>query len=932
MRRLAACGTIVCALATAGHAAQNQRPVFRSGVDLIAVDVAVLDSRGRPVEDLRAGDFVVKVDGRPRPVLSADLVRFFESQTTPAAVPRSGEALVSTNAVLPNARRVIVAVDQTEIRPGTIAPLLAAASKFLDRLTPQDHVAFVTFPEPGPQVDFTTDRSRVRAAMQGVIGQPALNRPESQTLSLGLWEAINLNGRARTIEVTAAGEPGSNTIQDVTLRTVLERGCMGLTIEELLSVEYNVELLQCKREALNQAYEVFNHARAKTNISLRGLESILKQLALVEGPKSLFLVSAALLNDDPIALEPILRLAAAARVSIHVIAVEPPDDGVVVREQLGGQPPSALLDRSIQIEGLDALAAGSRGSLIRAAGGNFEGIFDRLAVEISAAYVLAVARQAGDAERQRVDVEVKRKGVTVRASRTVVAADVANAKRPMEEVLRDALSSPFAIPGLPLRVSTFAQRDTSTGKYLLHVAAHVGQPGAPAADFATGIVVMDTAGGVVTTAGRQQQLAPLATSGNEPLHFDTVVPLDPGTYLLRIGVVDVERRRGTVVRSVELPAVAAGELGTSDLIVGNLPPDGEPIHPSVEPQINAGELAGYLELYPGDGDGDRDRVSVSLEVAEGESSPALATQTLRIRDGDAPGTRVAMGVVTVAAAPGRYLARAVVRRDGAIVRSLFRPFVIVRADRAVIPTARRGAEMPAAMRQRTAAYVAGVVAGLSNIVAQEDFVLSDPDRRVTSDLLLVRYPGSNQDLMSYRDVWRVNGNDLTGRADRLADLFLVPPADVRTRARQISLDGEEFVPAMFNPVFVLAFLQADFQPRFELTVKDAGAEWPSEVRAVTFVETRRPTLLRAGLFGDQNVPASGTAWIEEGTGRILQTELSLGRGRAAIHVLTRFRLDERLQIMVPATMRTQNPSGAATYSNFRRFNVQTDSVIPQREP
>jgi hypothetical protein len=231
--------------------------------------------------------------------------------------------------------------------------------------------------------------------------------------------------------------------------------------------------------------------------------------------------------------------------------------------------------------------------------------------------------------------------------------------------------------------------------------------------------------------------------------------------------------------------------------------------------------------------------------------------------------------------------------------------------------------MPTSMQQRTAAYVTGVVGGLSNIVAQEDFVLSNPDRRVTSDLLLVRYPGSNQDLLLYRDVWRLNGSDLPGHDQRLADLFLKPPADLRARARQISLDGEEQVPSMFSPIFVVAFLQADYQSRFELTVKDAGPEWPREVKAVSFVETARPTLLRGGPLGDLNIPASGTAWIEEGTGRILQTELVLGLGRSTVRAVTRFRLDERLQIMVPETMRTQNPDGLATYSNFRRFSVQT---------
>jgi hypothetical protein len=43
---------------------------------------------------------------------------------------------------------------------------------------------------------------------------------------------------------------------------------------------------------------------------------------------------------------------------------------------------------------------------------------------------------------------------------------------------------------------------------------------------------------------------------------------------------------------------------------------------------------------------------------------------------------------------------------------------------------------------------------------------------------------------------------------------------------------------------------------------------------------------------------------------------------------TRFRLDDRLQVMVPEMMRTENPSAVVTYTNFRRFNVETETSIP----
>jgi hypothetical protein len=162
--------------------------------------------------------------------------------------------------------------------------------------------------------------------------------------------------------------------------------------------------------------------------------------------------------------------------------------------------------------------------------------------------------------------------------------------------------------------------------------------------------------------------------------------------------------------------------------------------------------------------------------------------------------------------------------------------------------------------------VARVVTGLANVEAQEDFTLSKPDRRVTSYLLLVQYAGTERDLIAYRDVSQLDGKPIDGREQRLVDLFVNPTGRLREQARQIMQDGEKYVPAAFNPMFVLSFLQSDYQPRFQFTVSEAGPDWPREVKAVAFVEMGRPTLLREGSFGDIDVPTRGTAWIEETTG------------------------------------------------------------------
>jgi hypothetical protein len=65
---------------------------------------------------------------------------------------------------------------------------------------------------------------------------------------------------------------------------------------------------------------------------------------------------------------------------------------------------------------------------------------------------------------------LKRRGVAIRSNKSVISTQV-NTKRPVDQLLSEALSSPFAIPGVPLRVSTFALRDADSGKYRLRLAA-----------------------------------------------------------------------------------------------------------------------------------------------------------------------------------------------------------------------------------------------------------------------------------------------------------------------------------------------------------------------------------------------------------------------------------------------------------------------------
>ena len=82
--------SVLVALSVAGPGASqllaqsDRAPVFRSGVEVMEVDVTVVDAKGMPVRDLRVPEFTVTIDGQPRRVVSAE---FISESTTPSGEP-----------------------------------------------------------------------------------------------------------------------------------------------------------------------------------------------------------------------------------------------------------------------------------------------------------------------------------------------------------------------------------------------------------------------------------------------------------------------------------------------------------------------------------------------------------------------------------------------------------------------------------------------------------------------------------------------------------------------------------------------------------------------------------------------------------------------------------------------------------------------------
>ena len=222
MRRLVACLGIVSAAVTV--AAQSPQPpdpqqIFRTGVDIVRLDVSVLDRNRKPIHGLRAEDFTVLEDGRPQPVVA------FAAVDIPSATPVAAEWMravgsdVATNQ-LDLRRIVVILMDDGMSAPDDGVPNAAKqiARGVIDRLGPND-LAAVVFTFRGKAQNFTTDRRQLIAAADSFS-------PKA-TIGPGRFTAAAPNARAPQIGPPLSGAPlgclmpggGSNCLT-TTLKTV----------------------------------------------------------------------------------------------------------------------------------------------------------------------------------------------------------------------------------------------------------------------------------------------------------------------------------------------------------------------------------------------------------------------------------------------------------------------------------------------------------------------------------------------------------------------------------------------------------------------------------------------------------------------------------------------------------------------------------------
>jgi len=163
LRRVASALVVIAAVSVGPHAQQRSE----TPAEAIAIDFFAVGPEGS-VFDLRPEEVTLKVDGRARTIRSLRYVNLplRDPNALPLDAPADLDPPFGTNAHTPDARWVTIILDHESIRAGTERNAINSTVRYVRMLGPRDRVSYVTMPNGGVEVDFTTNHDQVVDALR----------------------------------------------------------------------------------------------------------------------------------------------------------------------------------------------------------------------------------------------------------------------------------------------------------------------------------------------------------------------------------------------------------------------------------------------------------------------------------------------------------------------------------------------------------------------------------------------------------------------------------------------------------------------------------------------------------------------------------------------------------------------------------------------
>lgn len=640
--RFTIAGTLL-AVALFLAAPQAQQATFKTAVDLVAVDVSIVDKNGRPIDDLKPEDFILKVDGKPRKLSSAEFVNLRHADDT----PDPERTTYSTNQGVKPGRLILIVIDEGNIHKGGGRPVINAAGKFIDKLNPSDRVSLEFIPGTGPMVGFTANHGLVKKLLENGVGRMV---EAEKTRRIGIVEAMT---------VMREGD------QSRTWNEVIDRECA-----QIATVDPN-GYANCKLGLLNEARTVFQGARTQTAASLLSLRGIIQRLSGSTTPKAVVLITEGLVIERNMTdISWVGPLTSEAQVTLFSIQI----DGSFVDSAVRGKSPTHYEDHDLFVEGLDKLTGAARGIVLPVAV-NANAAFSRLDLELSGYYLLSFEPDLvdRDGKAHNISVQVSRPGVNIRSRPQFKVAAPAST-RSSDELLVDALRNPLTVSDVGVTLTTFTYRDDTSNKLKVLLTADIDRAFNPAGDFSLGYIVTNARGDLAASQFEKALALPSKDDEGRPQRYTGAIVIDPGIYNIKLAVVDPKGRAGSVERTFDAKLTTAGQLKFGELMLAEVA--GRSARPTVDGRINADTLMAYAEIYS-DASGPLQSATARIEIGKTETDTPNEIANLTFSDRKTEGKRTAEGAVPIALlAVGDYIARAVFTVDGKVMGQVTRPFTV----------------------------------------------------------------------------------------------------------------------------------------------------------------------------------------------------------------------------------------------------------------
>lgn len=390
-------------------AASARQTVFRSTVDVIAVDVQVVDNDGNPIGRIGPEAFQVSINGQRRKVVSAQFVGQLPTTNDPAdPSPPEGRG-----------RTFVLAIDAGSFETGSERAPIEGAQNFVQHLDPSDRVGLFVYPA-GTQIAPSTQRSPITITLGRVTGQ---KEPLRTHYNLRPWEIVDITAQMSS--------PSSFLTAARNVQNPTADGGTAMELDPVLKIQSREcpEDPDCPSKIYAEGIQLATQLERQVQTSLGGLEALLRALEKIPGRKAVVLVSAGLLVSDRSAGRPDVgdiakimgQTAARANASVYTVHIDT-TPGVGPPSQKAPGSTELARDRALYGNWLSDFSQSAGGKLIYVPVGTANFAFDRILRETSAYYLLGVepAPNDRDGRPRKLDVKVRRRGLSVRSRQWVV--------------------------------------------------------------------------------------------------------------------------------------------------------------------------------------------------------------------------------------------------------------------------------------------------------------------------------------------------------------------------------------------------------------------------------------------------------------------------------------------------------------------------------